>query len=86
VPKAVGIWRQLARKHAVDFFVALSMPSKNKGSELPPAVMKYLGDRGIAAGFDIYYDGEEGAERTTSPNRRRARLTAVRTPQKGGGR
>lgn len=86
LPKAVGVWRQITKEHAVDFFVGLSMPSNNKGFELPPAVMKYLGDRGIAAGFDIYHDGEGSAERTVGPNRRPARVAAVRKPQRGRGR
>ena len=86
LPKALGVWRQLTEEHTVDFFVGLSMSSANKGFELPPAVMKYLGDRGIAAGFDIYYDGKKNAERAASPNRRPPRLAAVRKPQGGDGR
>ena len=32
------------------------MVAANKGFELSPAVLRYLGDRGISAGFDIYYE------------------------------
>jgi hypothetical protein len=86
LPSQVGLWRRLTKKYKVDLFVGLSMPAKNKGFGLSPAVMKYLGDRGIEAGFDIYYDGKEDAEPTTPPNRRPARRQAVEAPRRGGGR
>jgi hypothetical protein len=59
---AVRIWRRRTKKYAVEFFLGLSMPSKNKGFGLSAAAMKYLGDRGIEAGFDIYNDGKDDAE------------------------
>lgn len=62
LPSAVGVWHRLTNKYKVDFFVGLSMPSKNKGFEFSPTVMKYLGDRGIVAGFDIYYHGKDKAD------------------------
>ena len=86
LPSAIGLWRRLTKKCKVDFFVGLSMPSRNKGFGLSPEVMKYLGDRGIEAGFDIYYDGKEDAEPSAPPNRRPARQRAVRKPRRGGGR
>jgi hypothetical protein len=85
LPNGVGLWRRLTKKYKVDFFVGLSMPAKNKGFGLSPEVMKYLGDRGIEAGFDIYYDGKEDAE-PAPPNRRPARRRAVRAPRRSGGR
>ena len=85
LPSAIGFWRQLAGRHKVDFFVGLSMPTRNKGFVLSPMVMKYLGDRGIEAGFDVYYDGKEG-ERTAPLKRRPARQGRNRTPRRGGGR
>jgi len=86
LPSAIGLWRRLTKKCKVDFFVGLSMPSRNKGFGLSPEVMKYLGDRGIEAGFDIYYDGKEDAEPSAPPNRRPARQRAVRKPRRDGGR
>jgi len=86
LPSAVQFWQRLTKKYKVDFFVGLSMPSKNKGFELSPEVMKYLGDRGIAAGFDIYHDGKINAEPSAPPNRRPAGQRAGRTPPRGGGR
>ena len=83
LPKAMRVWRQLTKEHAVDFFVGLSMASHNKGFELPPAVMKYLGERGISAGFDIYYDGGESAEGTGPPNHRTTRPPTLRRKGKG---
>jgi hypothetical protein len=62
LPSKIGLWRRVTKKrYKVEFFVGLSMPSQNKGFELPPEVMKYLGDRGIAAGFDVYYDDKGSA-------------------------
>ena len=86
LPSAVGLWKRLTKKYKVDFFVGLSMPSRNKGFGLPPQVMKYLGDRGIEAGFDVYYDGKENAEPDVAPSRRPARRRAIRKHRKGGGR
>jgi hypothetical protein len=86
LPSRVGLWRRLAKKYKVDFFVGLSMLAKNKGFVLSAEVMKYLGDRGIEAGFDIYYDGKEDAGPTAPPGRRPRRRRAVGAPRKGGGR
>ncbi len=86
LPSAVGLWHRLTRKYKVDFFVGLSMASKNKGFGLSAEVMKYLGDRGIKAGFDIYYDGKENTEPGAPPNRCAARSRTTRTRRKGGGR
>ena len=86
LPSAVGLWRRLAKKCRIDFFVGLSMPSKNKGFGLSPEVMKYLGDREIAVGFDVYYDGKDNAEHDAPPNRRSARRRTIRKRNRGGGR
>jgi hypothetical protein len=86
LPSAVGLWKRLTKKYKVDFFVGLSMPSWNKGFGLPPQVMKYLGDRGIEAGFDVYYDGKENSEPDVAPSRRPARRRIVRRLRKSGGR
>lgn len=85
LPSAVGLWQRLTKKYKTDFFVGLSMPSKNKGFELSPEVMKYLGDRGIAAGFDVYYDGKENAGHQVPPHRP-ARRRIIRKRDTGGGR
>ena len=86
LPSAVRLWQRVTKRYKVDFFVGLSMPCKNKGFELSPEVMKYLGDRGIAAGFDVYYDGKENAEPNAAPNRRPPRQRATRTPRRGSSR
>ena len=84
LPSAIAVWRRLTKKYKVDFFVGLSMPSKNKGFGLPPEIMKYLGDRGIEAGFDIYYDGKRNAEPSASPTAAPARSRTTRIRRKGG--
>jgi hypothetical protein len=86
LPSAAGLWRRLTKKYDVDFFIGLSMPAKNKGFELPASIMKYLGDRGIAVGFDIYYDGKDDAEPNAPPNRRPGRRRPLRGRGKDGGR
>jgi hypothetical protein len=65
LPKEIDLWKDLTGRFAVDLFVALSMPARNKGFSLSPEVMAYLGNRGIEAGFDIYYD-EKSAEPAAS--------------------
>jgi hypothetical protein len=67
LPKEIEVWRGLTDRFAVDLFVGLSMPSRNKGFVMPPDVMRYLGERGIEAGFDIYYD-ENSAEPAAGGN------------------
>ena len=86
LPSAVGLWRRLVKRYKIDFFVGLSMPSKNKGFEISPAVMKYLGDRGIAAGFDIYYGDDENIGLSAPSKRRPAKPTATRMRKNGSGR
>jgi hypothetical protein len=56
LPEQIDVWRDLTGRFAVDLFVGLSMLSRNKGFVLPPRVMRYLGERGIEAGFDIYFE------------------------------
>lgn len=68
LPTSIRLWRRLTKKYKVDFFVGLRMLSENKGFSLSAEVMKYLGDRGIEAGFDIYYDSEENAGPDAAPN------------------
>ena len=55
LPEDVGLWKSLAARYRIAFFVGLSMNAANKGFELSPEVMTYLGERKIEAGFDIYY-------------------------------
>ncbi len=62
LPASVRLWQRLTKKYKIDFFVGLSMESKNKGFVLSPEVMKYLGDRGIETGFDVYYGRQKGAK------------------------
>ena len=59
LPSSVDLWKRLAERYKIDFFVALLMTSQNKGFVIGPDILKYLGDRGIAAGFDVYYEGDK---------------------------
>jgi hypothetical protein len=86
LPSDIGLWRQLTQRYKVDVTFALLMTSTNEGFVLSPQVLKYLGDRGLTAGFDVYYEEPAAAEPSAAPNRRPARRRAVRTPRKGGGR
>jgi hypothetical protein len=58
LPSDLKIWKLLSSRYAIDFFVGLTMNSKNKGFSLSPEVMSYLGERGIEIDFDVYYDDE----------------------------
>ncbi len=55
LPIDIEVWKTLAGRFDIDFFVGLSMRSRNKGMLLSKTVMAYLGERGINAGFDIYF-------------------------------
>jgi len=60
LPSDLEIWRDLASRYKIAFFVGLSMPDTNKGFEFTPGFMKFLGERNISAGFDVYYRPKEG--------------------------
>jgi hypothetical protein len=53
------MWRALAARYKVSILVGLSMAAANKGFELSPEMMFYLGERRITAGFDVYFDNEK---------------------------
>jgi hypothetical protein len=83
LPSPLGPWKRLAKKYDIDFFVGLSMRSSNKGFELRPEVLKYLGDRGITAGFDVYYDGDAKVDAVSPANQPRTPRQQVRKRRKG---
>ena len=56
VPAGVDAWQRLARRFRVGISAGLVMRSHNKGFRLSPDVMRYLGERGIEAGFDVYHE------------------------------
>jgi hypothetical protein len=58
LPSDVEIVKSLSSRYKIDFFIGLKMTSKNKGFSISPKVMTYLGERGVAIGFDVYYEGE----------------------------
>ena len=58
----VGAWRRLSERFAVDLYVCLAMHSSNKGFCLTSEAMRYLGERGIKAGFDVLYAKEPEVE------------------------
>ncbi len=68
LPAKVEIWKSLTKRFRVDFSVALSMESRNKGFCLSPEIMSYLGERGINVGFDVYYEDEAKAEPSAGGN------------------
>ena len=59
LPRDPSIWRDLAARYESSFFVGLRMADTNKGFELSPDFLLYLGERRISAGFDVYYRPEE---------------------------
>lgn len=67
LPSDRELWRSLTQQFKVDCYVSLRMCSRNKGFSLSAAVMSYLGERGIEAGFDIVHSQEPGAEQVAAP-------------------
>ncbi len=85
LPSDIRLWKKLTRRYKVDVTFALLMTSANKGFTLSPQVLRFLGDRGVAAGFDIYYEAPK-KRRPDPPRRRAARRRVVRSNRQGGGR
>lgn len=54
LPSDPAIWHRLTERYSVSFFVGLNVEAPSRGFELSPAITRYLGERGISAGFDIY--------------------------------
>jgi hypothetical protein len=50
----ISVWKALAGKYKMDFFVGLFMKESNEGLVVSATTMKLLGERGISLGFDIY--------------------------------
>lgn len=54
VTDEISIWQDLANRYQLDISCGLFLDSMNRGFELSPELMKYLSDRKIKIGFDIY--------------------------------
>ncbi len=50
----IRIWHDLASRFQLDISCGLFLDNMNRGFELSPELMKYLADRNIKIGFDIY--------------------------------
>ncbi len=53
-PRDPEIWLKIGSRYQVMLRVGLSMSFLGAGFELPPELMAYLGERRIAAGFEVY--------------------------------
>jgi hypothetical protein len=84
-PEDRAVWKQLTKSFSIDFFVGLTMGSRNKGFEISPAVMAYLGQRGISVGFDIYYEDQMAEPSPGAPSRSPERRQANRKSRKSHG-
>jgi hypothetical protein len=49
-----AVWRDLTGRFNVDVFCGVYLTEWNRGFTLSSDVLRYLGDRGIEIGFDIY--------------------------------
>jgi hypothetical protein len=56
LPQNINKWLLLSKQYDVEIMFALSFESSNKGFVLSNEFLKYIGERGISAGFDIYHD------------------------------
>jgi hypothetical protein len=54
VTDEISIWHDLANRFQLDISCGLFLDNMNRGFELSPELMKYLSDRKIKIGFDIY--------------------------------
>jgi hypothetical protein len=54
-------WRELAARHAGQFFVGLFMEEPNEGIDIRPETLLAVGTRGLKLSFDLYALNEEGS-------------------------
>ncbi|MBL9214826.1 MAG: DUF4279 domain-containing protein [Opitutaceae bacterium] len=54
LPSDPVIWCRLAERFSLSLSVGLSLESSGCGFELSPKILRFLGERGITAGFEIY--------------------------------
>lgn len=82
----VPTWRSFTKRFRTDLFVYLSMPTWNKGLVMTPEAMVYLGERGIEAGFDIYYEPPKrmkAVRMMTCPSDRKGEVSQRRSASGG---
>lgn len=56
LPSEPDVWASLTTRYEVDLFCGLFLESSNRGFGLSPEVTKLISDRGIAVGFDVYFE------------------------------
>ena len=56
LPHDKNKWSLLSDKYDVRISFALSFEERNKGFGLSNEFLKYIGDRGVKADFDIYHE------------------------------
>jgi hypothetical protein len=61
MPREREIWLNIRSRYDVALRIGLNMPFSGAGFELPPEVMVYLGERRIAAGFEVYSGADDSA-------------------------
>lgn len=50
------VWREITSGGRAELFFGLDMDERNRGFSLDSELMRYLGERNIEAGFDVYAD------------------------------
>lgn len=60
-------WAALGSRYRVDVFCGLFLTAWNQGLELPPDLLRRLGERGITLGIDVYADLEEEQDHPGTP-------------------
>jgi hypothetical protein len=50
------VWREITRGGKAQLSFGLEMDERNRGFSLDPELMRYLGERNIDVGFDVYAD------------------------------
>ena len=54
LPSDVSVWSELATRFEIDLFCGLFLDAPNRGLTLSPKILRYLGERQIELGLDIY--------------------------------
>lgn len=56
LPSDTEVLASLANTYSVDLFCGLFIKSPNRGFEIPAEVSRWLADRDLQIGFDLYFD------------------------------
>lgn len=56
LPPDLSVWASLTSRYSVDVSCVLFLRATNRGFGVPPDVSRWLAERNLEIGFDIYFD------------------------------